>query len=68
MIVGIVVAVSVVGFLSVFLVFFLIKRRKKRDQDTYEDEGKEGKHDFLILLQYDLLNPHHMMYHFLRFA
>lgn len=60
---GIVVPVAVVSFLSVFLVFFIIQRRKKRD--TYEDEGKEGKIALHMLLQSDFLTGFHCLMHHL---
>ncbi|KAK3042632.1 hypothetical protein RJ639_000884, partial [Escallonia herrerae] len=41
LIVGIVVAVAVLGFLSMFVVYYYTQKRKR--PPTYEDEGKEGK-------------------------
>ncbi|KAK3033138.1 hypothetical protein RJ639_036497, partial [Escallonia herrerae] len=43
LIVGIVVAVAVLGFLSMFVVYYYTQKRKR--PPTYEDEGKEGKLD-----------------------
>ncbi|KAK2972016.1 hypothetical protein RJ640_005036 [Escallonia rubra] len=41
LIVGIVVAVAVLGFLSMFVVYYYTQKRKR--PPTYEDEGKERK-------------------------
>jgi len=47
LIVGIVVGVGVVSFLSVFLIFWIIRRRKQRQ---HEDEGKYTADICIVML------------------